>query len=155
MKKLITKTLGVLLCLCSLHSIAQDQKVPLNETDYNKPKLFNDLPQKMNLRVTELENLFQYQVGSPVNVRITDNFLFEGVVVSTSDAKDISVKTVVIRSTNREGASFTFTRTTSKEGGNTYLGRIISRNNGDAFEILPENGTYVLQKKNLYDLISE
>ena len=152
MKKLKAIAIGALLTIC-LQS--QAQKIPLNEPDYNKAKLFNDLPGKMNLKVSEMETLFSFSPGSSIRIQATENFLFEGVIISRSDAGDTSVRTVVIRSTNRPGASFTFTRITNADGSIAYRGRIISRNNGDAFEIIQEKGLYVLQKKNLYDLISE
>src|SRR5215211_7182757 len=153
MKRFKTGAICVPLFLCCLFSRAQNQKTPFNEPDYNKPKLFADLPAKMNLKVSETETLFKFSVGATVSIELTDHFLFKGTIVSRAD--EASVKTVVIRSTNRPGASFTFTRTTNADKSFTYLGRIISRNNGDAFEIAQENGQYVLQKKNLYDLISE
>ena len=153
MKTLKTAAICVLLCLSFLCSRSQNQKIPINEPDRNKPQLFADLPSKMNLRISEIENLLKLSEGSPVTVMLADNFLFKGVVVSKS--VDPSVNSIVLRSTNRQGAFFTFTRTTNDEGGVNYLGRIMSKNNGDVFEITQENGEYVLQKKNLYDMISE
>jgi hypothetical protein len=145
---------GFLLAVCTT-SFAQEHKLPVNEPDYNKPKLFADLPQKMNLHLAALENLFQLQVGSTVTLQVTDALVFEGTIVSKSDAQEAGVKSIVIRSTNRQGATFTFTKTNGTSGTPSYIGRIMSRNNSDAYEIAMEKGQYVLQKKNLYDMISE
>jgi hypothetical protein len=76
-------------------------------------------------------------------------------VVSKSDPIDPKVKSVVIRSTNRLGATMTFTRVTKEDGSYSYLGRIISYKNSDAYEFAQENGSYVLVKKHLYDLFNE
>ena len=155
MKNLKAGALGALLSLCCMMLKAQDAKVPLNEPDLNKPKLFADLPEKMNLRLTDMEKLFQPAMGERVSLQVSDQFLFEGTVVSRADAADASSHSVVIRCTNRPGATMVFTRTTSIEGKTAYIGRIMSFHNGDAFVILAEDDHYVLQKKNLYDLISE
>src|SRR5215213_3664542 len=98
MKKLKASAFGVLLTLCCIHAAAQQHQPPLNEPDRNKPRLFDHLPQKMNLKLSEVESVFDYAVGSAVNLQITDKFLFQGTVVSKSDAKDAAVKSIVIRS---------------------------------------------------------
>lgn len=155
MKSLLTTASCVMLLLCSFFSQAQDKPIPINEPDYNKPKLFSDLPSRMNLNVSNLETLFRFSAGETVSVQVTPDLLLQGIVASTSDASSPGFKSVVIRSTNRQGAIFTFTRRTGKEGASIYIGRLMSKANGDAYEIAHENGSYFLQKKNLYDLISE
>jgi len=155
MKKLSVTAFGLLLLFCLNKASAQDRSIPLNEPDYNKPKLFADLPQRMNLKTAGIESLFSTALGAPVSYRVADNFLWEGTVVSRSDAADATVKSIVIRSTNRPGATFTFTRKQQSDGTFSYIGRIMSRNNGDAFEIELDGSQYVLAKKNLYDLLSE
>jgi hypothetical protein len=155
MKKLKASAFSVLLIVCGMHTQAQEQKIPLNEPNHNKPKLFNNLPQKMNLRLSEVEPVFNYAVGATISIQLADNFLFQGTVISKSDEKDASVKSIVIRSSTMQGASFSFTKTANPDGSYKYIGRIMSRNNGDAYEIKTENGQYILQKKNLYELIAE
>jgi hypothetical protein len=155
MKKLKAGAMGALLSIWYVSAGAQEQKLPLNDPDYNKPKLFADLPQKMDFNLAAMDAVFKLPVGASIHAQLTGKFLFEGVVVSRSAESDSLVRSVVISSRNRQGAVFTFTRTGNPDGTFHYLGRIVSRNNGDAFEIVQENGQYVLQKKNLYDLISE
>lgn len=151
MKVLKTSAIGAFLTLCVLYASAQ-QKVPLTEPNYNKPRIFDDLPQKMKLRVSDLKELLSLPEGASVKTFLADNFLFKGIVVSTAGSE--TVRSVVIRSTDRKGATLTFTETI-KDGGYKYLGRVISLDNGDAFDIVQEDNQYVLQKKNLYDIISE
>jgi len=155
MKKLKASAFSVLLIVCVQHIQAQEQKIPLNEPNLRKPKLFNNLPEKINLKISEVVTVLDKSVGTAVNVQFADNFLFQGTVISKSDTPDESVKSIVIRSSSMQGASFTFSKTKNQDGSFRYIGRIMSRNNGDAYEIKFENGQYILQKKNLYELIAE
>jgi len=161
MKILKTSAICALLCVGSVAASAQmnaqasssHEKIPVNEPDRNKPHLFADLPQKMKLRITDLKDLLDLPVGASVKTFLADNFNFKGVVVSTASNAD--AKSVVIKSTNRQGAVLTFTQTTSSDGVVNYIGKIVSLKNGDAFDIIKEDNQYVLEKKNLYDIISE
>lgn len=155
MKILKTIATGVLLIVCTQHSSAQSQTIPLNEPDYNKPKLFADLPQKMTLNLLQLEALFNLPVGAAIDAQVSGNFRFQGTVVSRSDAQDPSVKSIVLRSSNRQGATFTVTKRTNEDGSSAYIGRMISMKHGDAYELILENGAYILNKTGLYDLFSE
>jgi hypothetical protein len=156
MKNLKTAVLSVMLSVLFVNASAQNNSnPPVNEPDYNQPKLFNDAPQKFNVDLSVLQSLLDLPVGQSVNVPLTGTFRLIGSVVSKSDASDPSVKSVVIRSTNRVGATMTFTRVTNADGSFSYLGRIISYKNSDAFEFAQENGSYVLVKKHLYDLFNE
>ena len=153
MKSLCTLVLCFFLSLISLSSFAQN--APVTEPDYNKPLLFPDLPERININPSAFQNLFQLQMGQSVNIPITPSFNYQGVVISVSDGSDSHVKSVVIRSTNRQGARFTFTKVTNDDGSIKYLGRIISLQHGDTYEIVYENGVYELKKKGLYDLVEE
>lgn len=155
MKVLTTKTLGLLLLLCGFFTSAQAQKVPLSDPDYNKPKLFADLPDKMHFNVSDLEQLLTLPVGASINTRLNDKFMVVGTIVSKSNPQTTAAQSIVIRLTNRQGATLTFTKTTDHDGGTRFIGRMVSLKNGDAYDVVKENGVYVLQKKNLYDIISE
>jgi hypothetical protein len=155
MKILKTSALAALLAVSYLQSPAQTPTVPINEPNYNKPKLFSDLPDNLSLRLTDMEALLDLLVGTPVASSIATGFPLTGVVVSKSNPSDAFVKTVVIKSSNRPGAIFTFSRVTSIDGSFSYTGRMMSKDAGDALEIIKEANGYVIRKKGLYDLISE
>jgi hypothetical protein len=155
MKKLKASAFSVLLIVCVMHAQAQEQKIPLNEPNHNKPKLFNNLPQKINLKISEVTPVLDQAVGTSINIRFAENFPFQGTVISKSEAPDASVKSIVIRSASMQGASFTFSQTKNPDGSFKYIGRIMSRNNGDAYEIKLVNGQYILEKRNLYEMIAE
>ncbi|HYH14505.1 MAG TPA: hypothetical protein VD794_04770 [Flavisolibacter sp.] len=154
MKILKTGALCVLLHALALSSNAQNN-LPLSEPDYNKPKLFDDLPSKFPLDVKLLELLLDLPIGQSLAIPLTKGLRYQGVVVSKSDASDPNLKSIVIKSTNRGGAIFNFTRLRNEDGSNTYMGRILSHKHGDAFEIEFEDGQYILNKKQLYDLFNE
>src|SRR5687767_11958933 len=105
MKNLLTFATGVVLMLAFLQADAQ-KGVPLNEPDHNKPKLFSDLPQKLDLKLAGMDALFTLAVGSEINILVANGFHFKGVVVSRSGAQDPSFTSIVLRSDNRKGAVF-------------------------------------------------
>jgi hypothetical protein len=159
MKNLTKGALCALLCLLYAGAGAQktvhEKLAPVNEPDYHKPKLFNDLPETISLDIDLLQSLLDAELGKTVSIPITKTVNYQGTVISKSAGYDAATKSVVIKSTNRKGATFTFSKITEANGVVSYKGRIISFNNIDAFELAMDNGQYILQKKNLYDLYNE
>ena len=156
MKNLCLVVMAVLATLCSLPSSAQKiqaKSVSVNEPDYNKPKLFADLPDRINFNPTTFANLFDKQIGESVTVPVSETFNFSGQVVSKSD--DPKSTSIVVRSTNRLGARLIFTKITGDNNSVNYIGRIISLKHGDSFEIVSENNQYYFKKKGIYDLMTE
>lgn len=51
MKTIRTTVLCVCITLYNLSSFAQEQKILINEPDYNKPKLFSHLPDKIPVSI--------------------------------------------------------------------------------------------------------
>ena len=154
MKNLQKGTIFLLLLLTSAFAFAQENDL-IQEPDRNKPALFADVAAKFSVDVNALETLLEVPVGQNVNAFLTRNFNLQGIVVSKSDPSDLSVKSVVIRSTNRNGATMTFTKIRDENGAAVFIGRIVSYKNRDAFELMQEANGYVLVKKNLYDLVSK
>lgn len=153
MKKLKALACSVFLCALFSQAFSQNAPVPVNEPDYNKPRIFTDLPDKMIIRLADAQKLFSLAAGVSASVQLTDELFIKGVVVSNGESDGI--KTVIIRAVNRNNAVFTFTRINKANGSMHFVGRIMSRDNGDALEIRKDENVYVLNKINLYDLISE
>lgn len=149
--KILKSIFCILFSVCYLASSAQ---APLNDPG-NKPHLFSDLPSKMNIKISDLASLLELPVGASVHTLIAPGFNFQGTVVSTSPATDATAKSVIIKSTNRKGATLIFTKTIKADGTISFLGRIISMKNGDAFEFVRENDQYILEKKDLAELVTE
>jgi hypothetical protein len=139
--------------LCSFAQGAQNKTIPINEPDNNKPKLFADLPDRLDFNPNNLTNLLQLKVGQSVNIPIGSELNFSGQVVSKSD--DPKSSSVVIRSTNRIGARLIFTKIIDENNTVKYIGRIISLKHADSYEIVLENNQYYFKKKGYYDMIAE
>lgn len=84
MKSLRTSVLSVCVTLCSLCLYAQTEKVPLNEPNTNKPKLFAGLPETIQVSASKLSSLLGIETGAKTTMEIGTDFKFEGQVVSTA-----------------------------------------------------------------------
>ena len=141
-----------LFCIC-LQS--NGQKPPVKEPDMKRPSLFQNLPNKISCQINNLSGLLESEIGKPVSFSLVDNLNFQGVVSSVASKFDNTLNSVVIRSTNFPGAALSFSRITKEDGTYSYVGRIISFQHGDAYEIGLENGQYYFVKKGFYDLVNE
>jgi len=153
MKNLKSAAICVLLCICYAGTFAQISHS--SKTDHEKPLLFSDLPEKIGVNVPALETLLDLPAGKNIQIPFGLSFNLSGVIISKSDVNYPNVKTVIIKSSNRKGATFTFTRIRKEDGSFSYLGRMFSYNHSDAFEIMFENGQYFLAKKKSLDIINE
>lgn len=153
MKILKNAALIAALTVIYLQSSAQ-APLPINQPDYNKPKIFTDLPERSNLLIANLEALLDFSIGKQVAVTIANNFQLTGTIVSKSDANNASIKSIII-STNRQNATLSFSRITKEDGTITYRGRIIAKNAGDALEFVKDGSNYFIIKKGYYDLVNE
>ena len=146
-----------IICL-SLFLICQQsnaQTPPVREPDMNRPSLFQNLPNKISCRINDLSALLESETGKPVSFSFVNNLNFQGVVSSVASKSDNTLSSVVIRSTNFPGAALSFSRIKKEDGSFSYVGRIISFQHGDAYEIGLENGQYYFVKKGFYDLVNE
>ena len=157
MKNLRTTVLCAVIALCSHSVLAQNKPVPVNEPDYNKPKLFANLPDKIQVSAGELDNLFNTQAGRPANLKLSavNDLRFEGEIASVAGKHEDSLQTIIIRLTNYNGARFTLSRISNTDGTVSYTGRIISFGHGDLYELQKQDGGLVLVKRNFYDLVNE
>lgn len=160
MKNLCTLVLGTCLMLCSLFSAAQTDKYVLNEPDLNKPRLFDNLPDVIPVSIDNLNGLVNSKTGVTVNNTFSNNLTtvpvsFEGKVVSSVSKYDDRVQTVMIKSTNFNGASLYISRVVTEDGTIKYNGRLMSFQHGDLYVLEQKDSGFVLVKKNFYDVINE
>lgn len=149
---------GLVLSLFFYCAIASAQKnIPINEPDKNKPKLFTDLPDRIPVDISNLENLMNVETGKDVSLKLAvKNFqAFNGKVISVAHKYNNNINSVVIRSGDFNGASLTLSSSTTADGTVKFTGRIISFGHGDIYELQKENDQYILIKKNFYALINE
>jgi hypothetical protein len=153
MKNLLLPGLCLLLIFSCATTSAQN-RIPVNEPDQNKPKLFTNLPDKIFVDISELQNLVNTENGKTVSLKLGQNVNnFVGQVISRSD--DQTIHSVVIRSANFNGATLTLSSSAQPNGTVKFTGRIISFKHGDAYQLQNQNEQYILIKKNFYDLINE
>lgn len=154
MKNLKIHAFCVLLIISTYCSAQTQNKLPVTEPNYNKPRLFNALPVRLLLNTGQVNAVINEKEGGSVDMNLAEQLNFKGTVISISDKKTSEFKSVIIKSSNWPGCFLTLSAF-NKGGETIYTGRILSREYGDAYEIQKQNGNYYLQKINLYDLLSE
>jgi hypothetical protein len=143
----------IALLLGGLAASAQ-KRAPLREPDMSKPLLFAAQPNAAPINPDRLDYLLELPVGDTLSFWLTPALRLQGVVLSHADGQDKGLKSVVIRSSNLGGAIFNLSRRQTGAVAE-YNGRLLSHDHGDAFEIVCEGGKYRLEKRRLYDLLSE
>ncbi|MBL7739521.1 MAG: hypothetical protein JNK14_09895 [Chitinophagaceae bacterium] len=156
MKNLTLSGICLALLLACTPSFAQE-KIPVNEPDLNKPKLFSDLPDKIPVHLLDLQSFVNTENGKQVSLKIpgNNNKGFDGKVIAAAAKYNNTIRSVVIRSADFNGATLTLSSSIQPNGTVKFTGRIISPKHGDLFELQKENDQYILVKKNYYDLINE
>src|SRR5688572_1160018 len=104
MKELKALAFCVLLSIACIRLSAQTN-IPLNEPDYNKPKIFSDLPQQMILQTAEADLLFNLRAGDVAKAQLTTQFFINGTVVSYGGTK--TTKTIIMKIPARNNAILT------------------------------------------------
>src|SRR4029078_13589983 len=100
LKSLFMKNTGTLV-LCTIFSCitiltqAQEKPIPINEPNYNKPKLFQNLPERITVDISTLESIFSADQGRPANINISAGIQLQGSVTSKT-TNDISAVDAII-----------------------------------------------------------
>ncbi len=134
---------------------AQITKEVNSQSALAKPKLFKSSPERINIRLSEYDHIFNYEVGKTVLLPFASDFSLAGTVVSKAEDAYANTKSIVIRSSDKAGATFTLSRIINQDNTITYRGRILSFKHADAYDIVKENGAYFLMKKNASDIYEE
>ena len=154
MKNTSTLVLCAIFSCITILTQAQEKTIPVNEPNYNKPKLFQNLPERIPVDASTLESLFGVDMNRAANITIA-GIHFQGNVSSKTTNDVNQANTVIIGLTNYPGANFTLSKISNPDGTISYTGRIISFQHGDLFELQKQKDNWVLVKKNFYDLINE
>ena len=152
----IAACLGIpLFSLCS--SAQTSNTIKVNEPNYNKSKLFQELPEKIQVSMDNISDLLNGEIGSTVSLNLSgdESFRFTGDVVSVVSKYENTIQSVVVRSTNYPGARLTVSKITDANGNISYTGRIISMQHGDLFELKNVDNQLVLVKRKFHDLVNE
>lgn len=157
MKNFLIPALFALCTGASVTASAQKETTALFTTDHNKPELFQQFPEKISLNMNRINTLFSMLPGDSVDMNIADGvaFRFAGQIVSVSSKYENRITSVVIRSGNFSGAILVVSKITGEDSSVSYTGRIISRDNGDAYLLQEAQGHFTLNKKMAHDLIMD
>ena len=149
--------LCIVLVLSGYAATSQETKIPLNEPDNNKPRLFSSLPDRIPVTISNVDNILLAPVGRSSQFRLSeDNSLqFAGEVISAASKYNNSMQSVVIRSDDFNGARLTITKITKPDGSIRYTGRIISFKHGDLYVLENQDGALVLVKKKYTEVVNE
>lgn len=140
--------------LCATSAGAQEKNL-FNQPDTKKPALFADVPERQVLQVSSFESIVNLPEGAEVSTELAPGLPVIGRVVSKSNPADNTVRSVVIASHTRPGATFTLSRIVLEDGSVKFTGRLLSKGHIDALEISREGSQYIISKKSFYDLVSE
>ena len=130
------------------------QPWPVREPDYNKPLLFQQLPQRIPVNTASLDDLLTNERGNEISLQVSPGVVWSGTVSSTGK-EDPRVQSIMIKTTIPGNAGLFISRIRRPDGTQYYKGRIIGKNYGDAYEIIYEKGVYYFEKKGFYDLLNE
>jgi|KBSSwiS6_1023812.scaffolds.fasta_scaffold01699_7 hypothetical protein len=158
MRNLKPLCVAIVLLIGAVKSNAQET-APLSEPNYKKPQLFGSLPDNIKVNIQSLKELLKSSNGEAIASDLGNSgsaFNFNGQIVSTASKYNNTIKSVVIRSSNFNGARLTFTQRTNDDGTVSYIGRIMSFDHADVYELQQkEDGSYAFVKKKLNDIVNE
>lgn len=148
---------AAIMLLIGAVSAQSQETAPLTEPNYKKPQLFSSLPGNIKVSIQNLKELLKLNNGEAIASDLGEgsSFDFTGQVVSTASKYNNTIKSVVIRSSNFNGARLTFSQITNEDGTITFRGRIISFEHGDVYELQQVEDRYEFVKKKFYDLVNE
>lgn len=149
----------VLVLILSVNTAGAQDAPPVNEPDLSKPRLFTQLPDKIEIELDDLQQLFRLEekTGKSIEFRFRSKNAapFAGKIVSATTRKNQSGKSILVQPSMFNGATFSLSSSTTPDGTVRYTGRIISFKHGDAYELQEEEGRYYLIKKSFYELVNE
>lgn len=133
----------VLLCMC--HAATAQTPAP-------KPAQFSAFADRLNCTEAQLSALLDKPENTVISFILPGGFEFRGIVQS-SVQKYANLKTSIIRSTNFPGAVFSLSKRSDNVSGEQYVGRIMSFQHSDVYELQFANGQYNFEKKKFDDLV--
>lgn len=131
--------------LCISHTATAQTPAP-------KPSQFSAYAERLNCTEAQLSALLDKPEHTVISFTLPGGFEFRGIVQS-SVQKYANLKTAIIRSTNFPGAVFSLSKRSDNVAGEQYVGRIMSFQHSDVYELQLANGQYSFEKKKFDDLV--
>jgi hypothetical protein len=155
-KTVVGKRNSLLISFLYISVICMAQAPPVNEPDYSRPALFNNLPDTVAVDEADILSLFNRSLGEQVQLKMTNTFFYQGSIKSIVIYENPRRISLVIKSSNKLGSALYISKITEINGQVLLRGRIISNTHIDAYDLAYSKVTgYRLQKINYYKLVSE
>ncbi len=155
-KTAVGKRNSLLISFLYISVISMAQVPPVNEPDYSRPALFNNLPDTVAVDEADILSLFNRSLGEQVQLKMTNTFFYQGSIKSIVIYENPRRISLVIKSSNKLGSALYISKITEINGRVLLRGRIISNTHIDAYDLAYSEVTgYRLQKINYYKLVSE
>ena len=132
--------------LCNVLYFSSPAQPPIRQVLPNKPLLFNQLPEKLTVSVTLLEQLFSANALQHIKIPLGTGDYLAG-IVKEKTVRNRQVMNVTIECINYDGALLTLSRITGIGSAVTYLGRVVNIRYGDVLLLTEENNQYFLVKE--------
>lgn len=145
MKHLCSKGFLVVCLFATAHARAQ-QPLPVQQHLPERPLVFRSLPEKLECRPGDLQQLFTGNKTDRVALSAFGTGLFAGQVMARAQNAP-GVESVNIRLTNYPGSILHLSSITQPDHTTVLRGMIVNPRGGDILVLTEENGHYFFQKK--------
>lgn len=122
------------------------------QTPAPKPPQFAAYADRLSCTEAQLATLLGKPANTVIAFTLPGGFEFRGIVQS-SEQKYANLKTSIIRSTNFPGAVFSLSKRSDEISGEQYVGRIMSFEHNDVYELQYQDGQYSFEKKKFDNLV--
>lgn len=142
MKPINKLLLMLLLCLSSAVTFSQVAKT----------EVFSQFPETINISKSELSQSLLTAEGAAITLRFAD-LVITGKVIANVQKYD-NLQSVVIKANGYNNALFHLSKITNKDDTITYVGRILSEDAADGYEVkMDVAGNYHLKKVQLENIL--
>jgi len=118
-------------------------------------KLFDAVPENMVFSQQVIENVFNLNPGSAVDLKFTQDFRVTGILKSNQKVYD-NLQTIVIESSNYKNAKLYLSKSLGQDNKVKLSGRMMSRGYEDGIEIKIDNlGSNYIRKIKIKEMIVE
>ncbi len=118
-------------------------------------RLFDLVPKEIEFEHKVISSVFSLNPGTAINIKFSSQFHITGILKSNNKIYH-NLQSVLIECTNYKNLKFFISKRVNQDLSISYVGRLISRNAEDGFEVVEnKSGKSVLKKISLKEMIVE
>lgn len=118
-------------------------------------RLFDKVAKEIEFDHKVISSVFSYNPGTAINIKFSDQFHITGILKSNNKIYN-NLQSVLIECTNYKNLKFFISKRVNKDLSISYVGRMISRDAEDGFEVAEtKSGKSILKKISLKEMIVE